>query len=181
MMWTISRLARKFDLSRSALLYYDSIGLLKPSLRGANGYRYYAKEDAHRLDQICTYRRAGLSLKQIGEVLRSSGSKLGQALEQRLVELSREITSLRGQQRFILGILGPGVDPAKLEVMNKQTWVALLRASGFSQDEMANWHAVFERQDPQKHQAFLEFLGVSKAEIEQIRQGSREYKEKKNH
>jgi DNA-binding transcriptional MerR regulator len=30
---TIGRLARKFQLSRSALRYYDSIGLLEPSYR----------------------------------------------------------------------------------------------------------------------------------------------------
>ena len=40
-MLTIGKLARKFDLSRSTLLYYDRIGLLKPSGRTRANYRVY--------------------------------------------------------------------------------------------------------------------------------------------
>ena len=53
-MYTIGKLAKKFDLSRSTLLYYDSIGLLKPSSRTESEYRQYSEDDAARLEQICT-------------------------------------------------------------------------------------------------------------------------------
>ena len=85
---TIGRLARRFDLSRSALLYYDSIGLLKPSHRRPSDYRQYSEADVVRLDQICTYRRAGLQLEEIRAILDSPGSRVTEALQARLEELN---------------------------------------------------------------------------------------------
>jgi len=38
---TVGRLARRFGLSRSALLYYHRIGLLVPSMGGDGRYRRY--------------------------------------------------------------------------------------------------------------------------------------------
>src|SRR6185503_19923577 len=38
---SVSRLARRFGLSRTALLYYDRLGLLSPSERSAAGDRLY--------------------------------------------------------------------------------------------------------------------------------------------
>ena len=64
-MYTIGRLARRYQLSRSTLLYYDRIGLLKPGARTETGYRIYDEYDAKRLEKICTYRRAGLALADI--------------------------------------------------------------------------------------------------------------------
>src|SRR6185369_4451961 len=46
--YSISKLARTCDLSRSTLLYYDRLGLLKPSGRTASGYRYYTDADQRR-------------------------------------------------------------------------------------------------------------------------------------
>ena len=48
-MLTVTRLARHFGLSRSALLYYESIGLLKPGRRNGNNYRAYSDRDMLRL------------------------------------------------------------------------------------------------------------------------------------
>ena len=58
-------LARRHGLSRATLLYYDRIGLLKPSARRTNGYRHYAPRDDERLRQICLYRQTGLPLADI--------------------------------------------------------------------------------------------------------------------
>ncbi|HPW52681.1 MAG TPA: MerR family DNA-binding transcriptional regulator, partial [Spirochaetota bacterium] len=41
-MYTIGKLAKKYGISRSAILYYDSEGLLKPDQRLSNGYRLYS-------------------------------------------------------------------------------------------------------------------------------------------
>ena len=83
-MYTIGKLGRKFDLSRTTLLYYDSIGLLKPCSRTESRYRQYSDDDAKRLEQICRYRQAGLSLDEIKRVLDSPESNLAQVLEKRL-------------------------------------------------------------------------------------------------
>ncbi len=64
-MYTIRKLAAEFGLSRSTLLYYDSIGLLKPSSRSESGYRQYSEGDNKQLRQICTYRQMGLQLKEL--------------------------------------------------------------------------------------------------------------------
>ena len=64
-MITVGRLAKRFGLSRSTLLYYDSIGLLRPTGRSAKGYRLYSEDDAARLEKICLYRQTGLSLDEV--------------------------------------------------------------------------------------------------------------------
>lgn len=66
---TVGRLARRFGLSRSTLLYYDSIGLLSPTARARGEYRQYGPEEVRRLERICTLRRAGMGLKDIRWVL----------------------------------------------------------------------------------------------------------------
>ena len=50
-----------------------------------------------------------------------------------------------------------------------------MRASGMSELDMHNWHAQFEKMEPQAHQEFLESLGISPAEIDKIHQFSREH------
>ena len=67
-MLTVGHLARRFELSRSTLLYYDSIGLLKPSGRSKSRYRLYSEDDCRRLQAICRYREAGLALDEIRRV-----------------------------------------------------------------------------------------------------------------
>lgn len=169
---TISRAARRFGLSRSTLLYYDAIGLLKPSYRTSNGYRKYSTADIERLERICTYRKAGLTLDDIGRVLDSGPSELEEVLAQRLESLNGEIAALREQQRFILGIVR-GDAYRRVGVMSKGTWVKLLAASGFSEADMLRWHAAFEQGAPLQHEAFLRFLCIPNDEIEAIRQRAR--------
>ncbi|MBI4800064.1 MAG: MerR family transcriptional regulator [Desulfarculus sp.] len=168
--YTVGRLARRCGLSRSTLLYYDSIGLLRPSRRSQGDYRRYSQEDARRLEQICLYRQTGLSLADIAKVLEAPDSRLAATLERRLEELNQDIARLREQQRFILGILKNPALGRKVGVMNRQTWVWLLTASGFSPEDMRRWHLEFERLAPDKHQQFMEFLCIPAEEIAQIRQ-----------
>ena len=172
-MYTIGRLARKFQLSRSTLLYYDRIGLLKPSGRTQAGYRAYSENDARRLEKICTYRGTGLPLADIRKSLNGPDSKIVAALENRLEELNADIQQLRSQQRLVVDLLADRNRLAQVGVMNKAQWVALLQASGFSHADMDRWHFEFERTAPDKHQEFLEFLCIPPNEIRTIRQLSR--------
>lgn len=104
-MLTIGKLARKFDLSRSTLLYYDRIGLLMASGRTPSNYRMYTRSDVHRLEKICLYRQAGLDLKTIAVTLRRSNSSLAQTLEQQIDLLNQRIQTLRRQQHLIVSLL----------------------------------------------------------------------------
>ena len=171
---TIGRLADRFGLSRSTLLYYDSIGLLKPSSRTESEYRQYSESDALRLEQICKYRQAGLRLAEIKRILDSPESDLTRVLERRLNDLNDEIKALRDQQRFIIGILKGEEYYRHVGVMNADTWMSLLRASGFSEEDMLRWHAEFERLSPEKHRQFLEFLCIPDADIRRIRSFAKE-------
>lgn len=174
-MYTVGRLAKQFSLSRSTLLYYDRIGLLKPDGRTEGNYRRYTQADAKRLERICLYRRTGLKLDDIKGVLDSPQSGLKEVLEKRLVDLNADIGRLRDQQRLIVGLLGSRSMEKHIGVMNRETWVALLTSAGFSQEDMIKWHADFERISPDKHAEFLKFLCVPDDEIEIIRGWARRH------
>jgi DNA-binding transcriptional MerR regulator len=66
---TVTNLARACKLSRGALLYYESIGLLPRPRRTSGNYRAYTPKDAERLRQICVYRDAGVPLAAIRSLL----------------------------------------------------------------------------------------------------------------
>ena len=70
---TVKELARLAGVSVRALHHYDEIGLLKPAEVGANGYRYYGREELLRLQQILLHRELELSLEEIGKVLDAPG------------------------------------------------------------------------------------------------------------
>jgi DNA-binding transcriptional MerR regulator len=166
---SISALARRFHLSRSTLLYYDRIGLLRPSGRSAKAYRQYGEAEAARLEQICLYRRAGLSLSGIRRLLDAPEHAMAPILERRLQDLEQDIHRLRDQQRLIVGLLRDPALLAGLQAMDKVTWVTLLRASGFTEADMDRWHIAFEASAPDRHQQFLAFLGLSPEEVARIR------------
>jgi DNA-binding transcriptional MerR regulator len=170
---SIGQLAKQFGLSRSALLYYDSIGLLQASSRSRANYRRYTPEDSHRLQLICMYRQIGLPVASIREILKSPQSGTRAILEKRLLALGKEIASLREQQRVIIRMLGDPSLRERIPFMDKEGWVTLLRAAGLDDKGMAKWHQEFEKRSPALHQEFLEGLGISKEETEAIRQWSR--------
>jgi hypothetical protein len=58
-------------------------------------------------------------------------------------------------------------------MMNKDKWVEIMRASGFSEDDMHRWHAQFEKSAPEDHEEFLMYLRIPAAEIQSIRDWSR--------
>ena len=53
--------------------------------------------------------------------------------------------------------------------MDKERWVALLKATGLDAEDMMRWHAEFERMAPEAHRDFLASLGIRPEEIESIR------------
>lgn len=168
-MYTVGQLVKEFGLSRSTLLFYDKIGLLKPSARSEANYRLYSQADFGRMAQISTYRKAGLSLDSIAEVLCSEGTKSSSVLKQRLENLNSEISRLRNQQQLIISLLGNDSFLRSTKVMNKSQWVAILKSSGMDEEAMRRWHIEFEKDLPKAHSDFLESLGIDKTEIEEIK------------
>jgi DNA-binding transcriptional MerR regulator len=171
-MLTVTRLARQCGLSRTTVLYYESMGLLKASARTAGNYRQYGEREVERLQQICADRHAGLSLADIRSVMGATASGAASVLTRRLLELDADIEALRGQQRSILRLLGHS-GLRRNQMITKDKWVGIMRACGFTEEQMHAWHAEFERSAPAEHQEFLEFLHIPVDEIQRIRERSR--------
>ena len=170
---TVTSLARSCNLARSTVLYYESIGLLARPRRSAGNYRVYSEKDSERLRQICAYREAGLTLADIRSILDAPGSDAAAVLRRRLTELSAGIERLREHQRTIARLLKTTDQFRRLPVVTKEKFTAVLRASGFTEDDMRRLHTEFENNAPNEHQEFLEFLHIPADEIRSIREWSR--------
>jgi DNA-binding transcriptional MerR regulator len=170
-METIGRLARRFGLSRSTLLYYDRIGLFPAPARSEAGYRRYGEEAVRRLELICLYRSAGVPLREIRRLLEGPREGAAALLEQRLAALQAEQARIREQQEVILRLLQPGL-ARRYRRLDKDGWVALLRAAGLDDAAMWRWHAAFERAAPEAHREFLASLRIPDADIARIRRAA---------
>jgi DNA-binding transcriptional MerR regulator len=174
-MYTVTQLARRCGLSRTTLLYYESIGLLQPAERTAGNYRCYGEPDLARLWQICAYRDAGLKLSDIRALMGRKGSDASKVLENRLLEIDQEIAALRAHQQSIFKLLEHKALRQRFrkdEMMTKEKWVSIMHSTGFTEEQMMAWHTEFERSAPAEHQEFLEFLHIPAEEIAAIRQRS---------
>jgi DNA-binding transcriptional MerR regulator len=67
--YTVKQVAKLSGVSVRTLHHYDEVGLLKPACVGANGYRYYGRDELLRLQQILFHRELGFALGEIGQVL----------------------------------------------------------------------------------------------------------------
>ena len=168
-MQTIGDLVKQFEISRTTLLYYDRIDLLKPSVRSEAGYRLYSESDIERMKTIKTYRDAGLSLEDIKNCLPLNEDEHIRTLEKHLSTLNKEINQLHSRQQMILALLKKQGLEKNTRVLNKAQWIEILRASGMSEEDMLRWHQEFEASAPEAHQDFLEALGIPVDEIERIR------------
>lgn len=174
--YTISKLARLFDLSRSTLLYYDRIGLLTPSERTSSGYRIYTEGDMKRLDRICSLRRTSLSLEDISSILRSEDEPSAELIEKRLKKIGEEILDLEAKQKLLATMLKGMASEGDRPEVGKEMWIEMLRAAGMDQCAMDRWHAEFEHRAPDAHHKFLLSLGIPEKEAQLIRQWSRKLK-----
>ena len=169
---TIGKLARKYGLSRSTLLYYDRIGLLSPGSHQKGEYRVYGEEEQERLKLICLYRKSGISLKEIKHILDNKETSVSACLITRFKQLDRDIMELKEQQTVIANMLQNTSLLSSSKPMTKVLWTSILKSSGLSEKMMRNWHIQFEKAAPHEHVAFLRFLQISDEEIETIRNWS---------
>lgn len=172
-MITVRKLAEKFGLSRTTLLYYDRIKLLRPTTRSKSGYRLYGDERIAQLRLICTYKNAGLTLKEIRELMAEPDKPDEGILRNRIIELDKEISNLRIQQRALVDLLRSIGDIDTAGSIDKDTWVEILRSSGMDRKDMQRWHAEFERNAPEAHHSFLRWLGIPEEEALEIRASSK--------
>src|ERR671913_2582627 len=99
--YRVGEVAALTRVSVRTLHHYDRIGLLRPALQSAGGYRLYGESELLRLQQILTLRYLRFPLKQIGELLDRADFDLvaslrvqRQALHDRIAELERISTAI---------------------------------------------------------------------------------------
>ena len=65
----IGELADQAGVTPRTIRYYEDLGLLGPSEREGQGFRYYTETELTRLKKIDHLKQMGLSLEEIGEVI----------------------------------------------------------------------------------------------------------------
>ncbi len=75
-LYTISELAREFDITTRTIRFYEDEGLLQPGRNGRQ--RIYARRDYIRLKLILRGKRLGLSLSEISDIIELYDSDQGE-------------------------------------------------------------------------------------------------------
>ena len=83
-MYTISEVGKLAELTPRTLRHYEDMGLITPSRRGSNGYRYYAKDVLATILEIKKYKNMDFSLEEILSFLSFKGSELEEILNTKL-------------------------------------------------------------------------------------------------
>ena len=98
--YTISDLAKEFDLTTRAMRFYEDMGLLQPQREGPAGRnRVYTARDRTRLKLTLRAKRLGLSLTEAKEIIDSYDSPRDTApqLKKFLAVLTEHRTKLEAQ------------------------------------------------------------------------------------
>lgn len=80
MEYTVQKLANLAGISTRTLRYYDEIGILKPARTNDSGYRIYGQTEVDLLQQVMFYRKMGMKLEIIKEILTAPSFHLESAL-----------------------------------------------------------------------------------------------------
>jgi DNA-binding transcriptional MerR regulator len=115
---TVSALADRAGLSADTVRYYERVGLLPAPARSAAGYRLYGQDAVGRLRLIRGAQRAGLRLREIGELLQVADR--GQCpcghtetlLRRRLADVRAELDRLRALEAELGRLLERHAVPA---------------------------------------------------------------------
>ncbi|MGW9450268.1 MerR family transcriptional regulator [Streptomyces sp. NPDC055632] len=99
---TVGQVSARLGVTVRALHHWDEIGLARPSLRTAAGYRLYTAGDLERLHRVVVYRELGLGLDRIRAVLDDPTADVPGALRAQRTQVAERIDRL---QR-----LGAGLD-----------------------------------------------------------------------
>lgn len=128
--YTISELAREFDLTTRAIRFYEDMGLLQPERSGPGGRnRIYTTRDRTRLKLTLRAKRLGLSLTEARELIdmydspRDTGPQLRKflailaqhraQLEEQLAELQANLDEVRTHEKEARALLARMDKPVK--------------------------------------------------------------------
>ena len=120
--YSISDLAREFDLTTRAIRFYEDMGLLQPGRSGPGGRnRVYSGRDRTRLKLTLRAKRLGLSLSEAKEIIdmydspRDTGVQLEKFLlvlgqhrkqvEEQMADLQANLDEIKTHQREARALL----------------------------------------------------------------------------
>ena len=127
--YTISDLAREFDLTTRAMRFYEDMGLLQPERSGPGGRnRIYSARDRTRLKLTLRAKRLGLSLTEAKDIIDMYDSPRDTApqLERFLVVLADHKRQLEEQ----MADLQANLDEVKLHEKQARTLLTRVRKGG---------------------------------------------------
>lgn len=101
--------AKLCNTTKNTLIHYDQIGLLRPSVVGENGYRYYDLHDYWRFQTIGVFVQAGFKLDEVGQLLADKDEDellnaiaiTATALEERKARIELALAELDGMARTL--------------------------------------------------------------------------------
>lgn len=101
--YSISEIAKFFEISRQTLIYYDKINLFKPKLIDEkNGYRYYSRDQFSELSFLLLLKNTGFSLRDIQEYFKISDlNENKKFLANKLLEIDERIVELLNSKEAI--------------------------------------------------------------------------------
>ncbi|BEP28392.1 MerR family transcriptional regulator [Helicovermis profundi] len=167
-MYTVGKLSKEFKISRSTLLYYDKIGLLKLSERSESNYRLYSHSDVERLRIIMHHKKAGIPLDDISKLFDLEVNDVTIILNNRLNKIQEDIKLLKMQESMILSVLIDQIKSDNSALYDRNSWTSLLLKLGYSHDEMLEWHRNFDLESKDDHRKFLIALGLNEEEIKKL-------------
>lgn len=115
--YTITELAREFDLTPRAIRYYEDQGLIAPLRAGVQ--RVYGKRDRTRLRLTLRGRRIGLSLAEIRELIDMYDTAPESTQLARLVEVLAERRARLEQQREDIDAVLAEIDTIERQCRNQ--------------------------------------------------------------
>lgn len=107
----IGELAARAGVSRDAIRYYESAGVLPRAARSDGGYRVYRPEDVERISFVKQAQALGLNLDEIAEIVdivddgREPCAHVRRRLSARLEETRDSIRSLQQLERRLVETL----------------------------------------------------------------------------
>lgn len=169
MTFTVGKLAKMYGISRTALLYYDQIGLLCPTERNTARYRLYSQADADRLGQIMILKHAGVPISEIRSLISSEETIVFGRLMKRLGEINFEIEKLKNNQKQIISIMSQSTvikNPCNADPILMDH---IIHYAEIDDNKREQWHVEFAAQSPELHDKFLRMMGFSEEEVQVIR------------
>lgn len=153
---TIKEAEKKLGIPRASIRFYEKEGLIAPK-REENGYREYSDEDVATLRKVVLFRKLGLSVSDIEDILDGS-LVLKDALIDNVAKLEEQISELNGALEMSKTIIKEHPDIAQFD--EDYYWEAFRKeeAHGSRFMDIAKDIAGYQKS------VFLDYYGLSDSE-----------------